>query len=88
MTDKTNHQKRYQQWLARRREVRPPFELADQIMSQVTELESQRRSIGAWLLVERIERSRAARWAVCSGALAIGCFPFLVLAYVAKLLTF
>lgn len=80
MTDKP-----YEQWLAKRRDVSPPATLADQIMSQVAELERQRRGI-LWLrLVQRIERSRAARWAVCSGALAIGCLPFVFLARVAQL---
>jgi hypothetical protein len=78
----------YEQWLAERREVSPPATLADQIMSQVTELERQRQGIWWLCLVQRIEHSRAARWAVCSGALAIGCLPFVFLAHVAQLVTF
>jgi hypothetical protein len=83
MTDKP-----YEQWLAKRRSVSPPASLADQIMSQVANLEHQRREIWWLLLVWRIERSRAARWAVCGGALAIGGSPFVFLAYVAPFVTF
>jgi hypothetical protein len=83
MTDKP-----YEQWLAKRRSVSPPASLADQIMSQVANLEHQRREIWWLLLVWRIERSRAARWAVCGGALAIGGSPFVFLAYVAQFVTF
>ena len=78
----------YEKWLAERRDVSPPATLADQIMSQVSELERQRRDIWWLRLVWRIERSRAARWAVCGGALAVGCLPFVFLAHVAKFVTF
>ena len=78
----------YEQWLAERRAVSPPATLADQTMSQVAELERLRREIWWLRLVQRIEQSRAARWAVCGGALAIGCLPFVVLASVAKLVSF
>ena len=78
----------YEQWLAESREVSPPATLADQIMSQVAELERLRRDIWWLRLVWRIERSRAARWAVCGGALAVGCLPFVVLARAAELLSF
>lgn len=80
MTDK-----RYEQWLAERREVSAPATLADQIMSQVANMERQRRDIWWLRLVWRIERSRAARWAVYGGALAIGGLPFVFLAHVAQL---
>ena len=83
MTDKP-----YEQWLADRREVSPPATLTDQIMSQVAEVERLRRDIWWLRLVQRIEQSRAARWAVCGGALAIGCLPFVVLAHVAQLISF
>jgi hypothetical protein len=83
MTDKP-----YEQWLAERREISVPTTLADQIMSQVSELERQRRDIWWLRLVWRIERSRAARCAVCGGALAVGCLPFVFLAHVAKFVTF
>ena len=83
MTDKP-----YEQWLAERRKVSPPATLADQVMSQVAELERQRRGL-LWLrVVQRIEQSRAARWAVCGGALAVGCLPFVALARAAQLLSF
>ncbi len=52
----------YEQWLAERREVSPPPALADQIMSQVAELESQRRALWWLRVIQRIEQSRAARW--------------------------
>ena len=78
----------YEKWLAERREVSPPATLADEIMSQVTELERQRRGL-LWLrVVQRIEQSRAARWAMCGGALAIGCLPFFFLARAAQLAPF
>jgi hypothetical protein len=78
----------YEKWLAERREVSPPATLADEIMSQVTELERRRRGL-LWLrVVQRIEQSRAARWAVCGGALAVGCLPFVFLARVAQLVSF
>lgn len=78
----------YEQWLAERREVAPLATLADQIMSQVAELERQRRDVWWLRLIQRIEQSRAARWAVCGGALAIGCFPFVFLARTARLMPF
>jgi hypothetical protein len=80
MTDKP-----YGQWLAKRREVSPSAAMADQIMSQVANMERQRRAIWWLRLVQRIERSRAARWAVCGGALVIGGLPFIFLAHVARL---
>ena len=78
----------YEQWLAERRAATPPATLADQIMSQVAQLERQRRDIWWLRLVQRIEHSRAARFAVCGGALAVGCLPFVFLAHVAQLVTF
>ena len=78
----------YEQWLAERRAVSPPATLADDIMSQVAELDRQRRTLWWLRMVQRIEQSRAARWAVCGGALAVGCLPFVVLASVAKLVSF
>jgi len=77
-----------EKWLAERREDSPPATLADQIMSQVAELERQRRAIWWLRLVLRIEQSRAARWAVCGGALAIGCLPFVFLVRAAQLGSF
>ena len=83
MTDRS-----YEKWLAKRREVSPPTTLSDQVMSQVAELERQRRDLWWLRVVQRIEQSRAARWAVCGGALAIGCLPFVFLARVAQLVSF
>ena len=82
MTDKPTEQNPYEHWLAERREACPSANLSDQVMKQVVELE-RRRYDKWWLrLVERIERRRAARWAVCGGALAIGGLPYLFLALV------
>ena len=78
----------YEKWLAERREVSAPATLADQIMCQVTELERRRRTLWWLRMVQRIEQSRAARWAVCAGALAIGCLPFVFLARFAQLVSF
>ena len=78
----------YEQWLTEHREVSPPATLADQIMSQVAELDRQRQGVWWLRLVLRIERSRPARWAVCGAALAIGCLPFVFLAHVAQLVAF
>ena len=81
-------EKPYEQWLAERREISAPVTLADQIMSRVANMERQRRAIWWLRLIQRIEHSRPARWAVCGGALAIGGLPFVFLAYVAQLVTF
>ncbi len=74
----------YDEWLAKCRETLPPATLADRIMCQVATMEQQRRSLWWLRVVQRIERSRAARWAVCGGALAVGCLPFVFLAHVAQ----
>jgi hypothetical protein len=83
MTDKP-----YEKWLAERRTLSPPATLADQIMSQVAELERQRRDVFWLRMIQLIERSRAARWAVCGGALAVGSLPFVFLARAAQLVSF
>jgi hypothetical protein len=78
----------YEQWLAERRDVSPPATLADQIMSRVANIERQRRDFWWLRLVWRIERVRAARWAVYGGALALGVLPFVFLAHAARIVTF
>jgi hypothetical protein len=78
----------YEQWLAERRDVVPPVALADQIMSRVEKMERHRRDIWWLRLILHIEQSRAARWAVCGGALAVGCLPFVFLARAAQLVSF
>ena len=78
----------YEQWLAERRSVSPPVELSNQVMCRIAEIEQQRQAVWWLSLVQRIEQSRASRWAVCSGALAIGVIPFIFLAYVSKFLIF
>ena len=83
MTDKP-----YERWLTKCRDVSPPESLVDQIMTQVANLERQRQDIWWLRLIQRIEHSPAARWAVCGGALAIGGLPFVFLAYVARFVTF
>ena len=76
----------YEQWLAKCRESSAPAGMADRIMSQVANMEHQRRSLWWLRVIQRIERSRASRWAVCGGALAIGSLPFVFLAHVAQFL--
>jgi len=83
MTDKP-----YDEWLAKRRNVSPPATLADEIMSHVANLERQRQHVWWLRLIQWIEQSRAARWAVCGGALAIGGLPFFFLAYAFQFVTF
>jgi hypothetical protein len=78
----------YEQWLAECRNASPPASLTDQIMGQVARLERQRQNIWWLRFIQSIEHWRAARWALCGGALAIGGLPFVFLAYVARLLTF
>jgi hypothetical protein len=78
----------YDQWLTKSRDVSAPATLAELIMSHVATMERQRRSLGWLLLVQRIERSKVSRWAVCSGALAVGCLPFVFLAHVAQIVAF
>jgi hypothetical protein len=78
----------YDEWLLKCREVSASAALADRIMSQVADLERKRRSVWWLRLVLRIERSRASRWAVYGGALAVGGAPFVFFAYVAKLVAF
>lgn len=88
MTDVTTDPNPFEHWLAERREICPPSDLSAQVMDQIVELEGRRHQIWSLLLIQRIERSRTARWAVCGGALAIGGLPYLFLAHVAKFLTF
>ena len=75
----------YEQWLAERRQDSPSATLADQIMSQAANLERQRQDVWWLRLVQRIERSRGARWAVCGAALAIGALPFVFFVHAAQL---
>ena len=82
MTDKPTEQNPYEHWLAERRDACPPADLSDRVMNQVVELEHRRHSIWWLRLIEQIERRRAARWAVCCVALAIGGLPYLFLAHV------
>ena len=84
MTNEPNEQDFYGRWLAERRAVCPSDRFSEQVMNQVVELERQRKDIWWLLLVERIERSRVARWAVCGGALTIGGLPFLFLVRVSS----
>ncbi|QEG37613.1 hypothetical protein [Bythopirellula goksoeyrii] len=88
MTDTPYEDEPYERWLVECREVTPPATLAVQIMCQVAELDRQRQDIWWLRLFQRIEYSRAARWAVCGGALAVGGLPFVILAHVAQFVTF
>lgn len=82
MTEKPTEQNPYEYWLAERREIAPPVNLSDQVMTRVMEFDRQRQNVWWLLLVEWIERRRLARWAICGGALAIGGLPYLFLAHV------
>jgi hypothetical protein len=84
MTDRLDEQEGYVQWLAERRGTSPPAKLTDHVMNQVTELEHQRHNIWWLRLIQQVERSRAARWSVCGGALAIGSLPFFYFASVSN----
>ena len=55
---------------------------------KLMELERQRQSIWWLRLAQHVENSRAGRWSVCGGALAMGSVPFVFLAYVAKFVSF
>ena len=88
MTDRRSDRSPFEDWLAIRRKACSSSDLPDQVMGRIVEWERQRHDIWWALLVERIERGRAFRWAVYGGALAIGVLPYLFLAHVAKLLTF
>ena len=74
----------YRQWLAQRRELAEPADLADGIMSRVTDVKADVQKAWWLRLAEQIEQSWPARWAAYSGALAVGSLPFLFLAHVAK----
>ena len=78
----------YRQWLADRRGLLPPPTFTDETMKRVEELERRRQSIWWLRLVQRLEQSRAGRWAACGGALALGSLPFVFLAYVAQFVSF
>ena len=87
MSNQPDEPNPYEHWLAQRAEVIPPAELSDRIMSQVIVLDKQHHNWSTvWL--HRVESNRVGQWAVCGGALAIGCLPFFFLAYVAKFLNF
>lgn len=78
----------YERWLAQRRKASSPESMTDQIMEQVTDLNLRRKQT-AWLrLVQHLERSRWARWAVCGMALSIGGLPFVFLAFATTILSF
>jgi hypothetical protein len=78
----------YEEWLEQRRSISPPCELADRIMSSVSDRETTRRV--SWLICVAIwvEKSRLARYAACAAALLIGSTPFLFLAHAAQLIVF
>jgi hypothetical protein len=81
-------EKPYERWLAERREVSVPVTLTDHIMSQVANLERQRRDTWWLRSIWWIDCSRPARWAVCGGAFVVGSSPFVFLAHVAQLVKF
>lgn len=86
--DKQWRESRWEQWLESRWQASPPTALMDEIMDRVTELDHQRQGVWWLRLIYQIDRSRAARWCVCAGALIIGGLPFAFLAHLTKFITF
>ena len=76
----------YDEWIANRRAAEPSRELTDRVMAAVEERDVQRKRYVR--LADRMNESRPARWAACLAALLVGSLPFLLVAYVAKLLVF
>jgi hypothetical protein len=76
----------FDQWVAHRRNVQPPEDLSELVMQQINDTRAVYQQTLSFRILQQIERSRLARCCACSGALAVGCFPFLFLAYVAKFL--
>jgi hypothetical protein len=76
----------YDQWIANRRAAEPSSELTDRVMAAVEERDMQRKRYVR--LADRMNESRPARLAACLAALLVGSLPFLLVAYVAKLLVF
>ena len=76
----------YNEWLLSRRAVEPSADLARRVMETV----EQRRVPGrkSIHLTDRINASMVSRCAVCAAALMVGVFPFVFVAYVAKLIAF
>lgn len=85
MTNKPTEEQLYKLWLEERRGARPSATFADQVMNQVVTLNCRRDNVWWLLLVDQIERRWAARFAVCGGALAIGCLPYLFLTHVSSI---
>ena len=84
--DQLDDDQRYEDWLVRCRQVEPTAQLADRVMADVREFDSQRRRVWLLRLTNRLERSVWARSVALCGAALIGSTPFWYLAYVAKFL--
>lgn len=78
----------YEQWLKCRRAFSASDCFSDQVMSCVADAEQQRES--TWWLgwIQHIDKHPVIGVAACCAALFVGGFPFLLLAHVAKFLTF
>ena len=74
----------YDEWIANRRAAEPSRELTDRVMAAVEERDVQRKRYVR--LADRMNESRAARWAACLAASLVGSLPFLLVAHAAKLL--
>ena len=76
----------YDEWIAHRRAAEPSSELTERVMAAVEERDMRRKR--RVRLADRMNESRPARWAACLAASLVGSLPFLLIAYVAKLLVF
>lgn len=79
----------YDEWIAHRRVAARSRDLTDRVMAAVEKQDMQRSQREERVrLVDRMNASPPARIAVCLAALLVGCFPFLLVAYAAKLIVF
>jgi hypothetical protein len=76
----------YDEWIASRRAIKAPRELADRVMTAVEERGVQRRHYVR--LADRINESQPARSAACLAAMLVGFLPFLFVAYAAQSFAF
>ena len=78
-------QKVYDDWIANRRSVKPPTDLATEVMSAVEDRHAVYQRLLLLRFAHYVDRSKAGRWLTCLAALFVGSTPFVVLAYVARL---
>lgn len=74
----------YDEWIAKRRAYQPSNALPDQVMAAVERQQMQQKV--QLRLPEQIAHSLLARCAACLSAFVVGSLPFLLVAYVAKLI--